>query len=122
MPRSINSPLNTPTVYSTVYSLGSFVHHDLGLKRTIKDLTETIHFTRLRCSKQLTNDVIFIWFSKHSTCSNLLETVNDWSLALDNHMQTDAIYTDFRKAFDSVSHSKLIAKLESYNINGDLLG
>jgi len=31
------------------------------------------------------------FFRKHSACSNLLETVNDWSLALDNHMRADAI-------------------------------
>jgi len=58
---------------------------------------------------------------KHSTCSNLLETVNDWSLALDRHLITDTVYIDFQKAFDSVSHPKLISKLESYNITGDLL-
>jgi hypothetical protein len=58
---------------------------------------------------------------KHSTCSNLLETVNDWSIALDRHLITDAVYIDFQKAFDSVSHPKLISKLESYNITGDLL-
>jgi hypothetical protein len=58
---------------------------------------------------------------KHSTCSNLLETVNDWSLALDRHLITDAVYIDFQKAFDSVSHPKLISKLKSYNITGDLL-
>jgi len=57
---------------------------------------------------------------KHSTCSNLLETVNDWTLALDNHLKTDAIYIDFQKAFDSVSHTKLLCKLVSYNIYGDL--
>lgn len=58
---------------------------------------------------------------KHSrpTCSNLLETVSDWTLAFDNHLQTDVTYIDFQKAFDS--HSKLIAKLESYDIKGDLL-
>ena len=36
---------------------------------------------------------------QHSTCTNLLETVNetvnDWSLALDRHLITDAVYTDF---------------------------
>ena len=57
---------------------------------------------------------------KHSTCSNLLETVNDWTLALDNRLNTDVIYIDFQKAFDSVSHPKLLSKLTSYNIRGDL--
>jgi len=58
---------------------------------------------------------------RHSTCTNLLETVNDWTLALDNHLRTDAIYIDFQKAFDTVSHPKLLNKLSSYNIKGDLL-
>jgi len=57
---------------------------------------------------------------RHSTCTNLLETVNDWTLALDNHQKTDAIYIDFQKAFDSVSHPKLLTKLSSYNIKGDV--
>ena len=57
---------------------------------------------------------------RHSTCTNLLETINDWTIALDNHLKTDAIYIDFQKAFDSVSHPKLLTKLSSYNIRGDL--
>ena len=58
---------------------------------------------------------------RHSTCTNLLETVNDWTVALDSHLRTDAIYIDFQKAFDSVSHPKLLSKLTSYNIRGDLI-
>ena len=57
---------------------------------------------------------------KHSTCSNLLETANDWTLALDNHLNIDVIYIDFQKAFNSVSQPKLLSKLTSYNIGGDL--
>jgi len=58
---------------------------------------------------------------KHSTCSSLLESVYDWSVALNNKYTTDIIYVDFQKAFDSVSHQKLITKLEGYGICGDLL-
>ena len=58
---------------------------------------------------------------KHSTCSNLLESVHDWSVALNNKYTTDIVYVDFQKAFDSVSHQKLITKLEGYGICGDLL-
>jgi len=36
-------------------------------------------------------------------------------------MTTDAIFIDFKKAFDSMSHPKLISKLVSYGICGDLL-
>jgi len=50
-----------------------------------------------------------------------LESVYDWSVALNNKLTIDIIYVDFQKAFDSVSHSKLLIKLEGYGIHGDLL-
>jgi hypothetical protein len=58
---------------------------------------------------------------KHSTCSNLLESVNDWSVSLNSKLTTDIIYIDFQKAFDTVSHKKLIQKIECYGVKGDLL-
>ena len=61
------------------------------------------------------------FLKKHSTCSNLLESVRDWSVALNRRLSVDAIYIDFRKAFDSVSHPKLITKLISVGISGNLL-
>jgi ribonuclease P/MRP protein subunit RPP40 len=57
---------------------------------------------------------------KKSTCSLLLESVQDWSTAIDNNLITDVVYIDFSKAFDSVSHIKLLVKLQSYGIVGDL--
>ena len=60
------------------------------------------------------------FLKKHSTCTNLLETTNDWILALDNFMVTDVVYIDFQKAFDMVSHPKLLSKLTAYNIKDDL--
>jgi ribonuclease P/MRP protein subunit RPP40 len=58
---------------------------------------------------------------RRSTTTNLLECINDWSLNLQNHAGTDIIYFDYKKAFDSVSHSKLLIKLEAYGISGLLL-
>ena len=58
---------------------------------------------------------------KHSTCKNVLESVYDWSIALNNKLTTGIIYIDFQKALDSVSHSKVLIKLEGYGIHGDLL-
>ena len=36
-------------------------------------------------------------------------------------LQTDVIYTDIRKAFDTVPHSLLLLKLRSFGIQGNLL-
>ena len=38
----------------------------------------------------------------HFTVSNLLESVNDWSLSLSRRSSVDIVYIDFMKAFDSI--------------------
>jgi len=76
-------------------------------------------------SYELENELISNYqhefLSRHFTCSQLLECVNDWSLALNSRLGIHVIYVDFGKAFDSVVHSKLLAKLESYGITGKFL-
>jgi len=52
-----------------------------------------------------------------STCSNLLESLNDWTLNLQYKQQTSHL----SKAFDTVSHDKLFARLHSYGICRSLL-
>jgi hypothetical protein len=50
-----------------------------------------------------------------------IECVDEWTLALNFRNSVDVAYLDFSKAFDSVSHSKLILKLQSFGIGGKLL-
>ena len=47
--------------------------------------------------------------------------MDDWTLNLEGKYITDVIYFDFKKAFDTVCHSKLLAKLVSYGICGNAL-
>lgn len=56
-----------------------------------------------------------------SCLSNLLETVKQILYYLDNGNEVDLIYLDFCKAFDSVPHSRLLIKLQSFEITGNTL-
>ena len=62
-----------------------------------------------------------VFGKKHSAVSNLIEMLNDVTHNIDNKLNVDLITTDFSRAFDSISHSKLIQKLEAYGISGKIL-
>ena len=61
------------------------------------------------------------FFTRKSTTTQLLECCYDWNLGLKSHKEVDIVHLDFAKAFDTVVHSKLIAKLECYNVNAALI-
>ena len=56
-----------------------------------------------------------------SCTTQLLNTINDWFSYLDKNVPVDAVYLDFRKAFDTVPHERLLSKLHGYGIRGQLL-
>jgi len=61
------------------------------------------------------------FIKKHSTVTNLLQFTHDWALAVHGGHSVDAAYIEFTRAFDSVVHSKLIFKLITFGISGNLL-
>lgn len=61
------------------------------------------------------------FIKNRSTTTNLLIYSNYLFEGLDKRTQIDAIYTDFRKAFDKVDHRILLIKLAEIGIKGSLL-
>jgi hypothetical protein len=56
--------------------------------------------------------------ARHSCEYQLLELVEDLHRNMETGQQTDIIVMDFAKAFDKVSHTRLLYKLEGYGIGG----
>ena len=67
----------------------------------------------------LLSDEQFGFIKGRSCALQLLKVVDFWNDSLDEGHNTDVFYTDFRKAFDSVSHKRLLSKLEAYGVEGD---
>ena len=52
-------------------------------------------------------------FKRTVLLTNLFEAFEAWVQALDEGYDINVVYLDYRKAFDTVSHSKLIEKNDS---------
>ena len=53
--------------------------------------------------------------------TNLLETFEDWTKSNDQGLSTDIVFLDFKKAFDSVPHQRLLIKLRGYGMTNNFL-
>ena len=58
---------------------------------------------------------------KRSCNTQLIEVIEHWSTALENHSSLDVLYLDFQKAFDSVPHQRLLHKLQCYGVKDKIL-
>ena len=57
-----------------------------------------------------------------STGLQMLKVLDKWTEIMDRGGEIDVIYLDFMKAFDTVPYRRLISKLASYGIQGEVLG
>ena len=63
----------------------------------------------------------FGFLKGRSTVLQLLKVIDRWTEILDSGGWVDAIYCDFRKAFDTVPHRRLLTVLEHYGVTDPVL-
>ena len=61
--------------------------------------------------------------NKRSCILQLVDVLDDWSRFrfYDENKQTDSVYMDIKKAFDTILHNRLSFKLEKYGIQCNIL-
>ena len=72
------------------------------------------HIAELLNTNNILIDEQFGFRAEHSCEAQLISVVEDIQLAMDNTSQVDMIFIDFRKAFDTVPHCRLLNKLSHY--------
>lgn len=77
----------------------------------------TINFIR----KFLTSSIVGSISQRKSTVTNLVEFTSSTTKNIEQGFQTDALYTDFSKAFDRVCHSILLFKLDKLGFCNSLI-
>ena len=67
------------------------------------------------------SDGQFGFRNKRSCVLQLLTWLEEWTKAYDDSCQTDVIYLDIKKAFDSIPHNRLLLKLQKCGFEGNIL-
>ena len=60
---------------------------------------------------------MFGFLRGHSCCTALLKMTEDWRSALDQKHDVRVVIINLSKAFDSICHNLLLAKLKAYGLN-----
>lgn len=70
--------------------------------------------------QNILTDCQFGFRTQHSCESQLFVTIDDIAKAMNDNLQVDTAIRDFSKAFNKVSHSRLLYKLDYYGVRGNL--
>ena len=64
------------------------------------------------------SQIEFAFLNRRSTTLQLIKALDEWTETMDSRQEGDLIYLNLRKAFDTVSHARLLGMRENYDIKG----
>jgi len=80
-----------------------------------KHITEHLDRNNLFTEKQ------FGFMAGRSTSLQLINVLEEWTEAIDSGKTIDCLYMDYKKAFDTVPHKRLLKKLEAYGLGKNII-
>ena len=88
--------------------------------RTLEKIIQKRLMKHLLVNNLISNNQ-YGFIPKRSTLSQHINFLDELTKNLDNKLRSDVLYLDFSKAFDRVSHSKLLLLLAHYKIHPQLI-
>ena len=99
-------------------------YRPISLTSSIARLFESVILDKLIAYTQQNNLISELQFGfqpNRSTCDNILQSLHSWLDSYSSFKSTNILYTDIKKAFDSVNHRILIEVLYSFGLNTSLV-
>ncbi|MEN8123309.1 MAG: reverse transcriptase family protein [Bacteroidota bacterium] len=113
---------------SSIHKKGSKLspnnYRPISLTSQIIKLMERLILDHINNLLQRNNTINCVQHGFQDKCScvtQLLDCLNDWTINFDQSRETDIIYLDFKKAFDTVPHQRLLHKLRQVGVRGKIL-
>ena len=109
---------NVSPVYKKEEETIKLNYRPVSVLSTISKLFERVKYDQLYNKFLPTFSVNMSGFPLrgHSCCTALLKLTDDWRTALDQKKDVGVVAIDPSKAFDSICHNLLLAKLKAYGL------
>ncbi len=113
---------NIMPAYKAKDSLNKNNYRPISILPILSKIYESILNDQLaRYCEDIMSNFLSAFRKRYSCQTILLKMIEDWKLALDNKDNIAAIFVDMSKAFDMISHEKLLKKLKCYNLSDNSL-